>query len=111
MVDDNSYVLDTPVRSLTDIDRLIHEPSRLVICAVLMTVKRAYFLYLKRETGLTRGNLSSHLSKLEKNGYIDIKKTFEGKTPRTLCEMTLEGRKAFAAYREQIKQVAAQLPE
>ena len=108
---DDAYVIDDKIRSVTEIDRLLHEPSRLVICAVLITVKRADFLYLQRQTGLTRGNLSSHLSKLEKNGYITIEKTFDGKIPRTLCEMTEDGREMFAAYSEQIKRIAEQLPE
>jgi len=82
------YTLHEDIREVVDIDRLIHEPSRMVICAVLYAVKSADFLYLARQTGLTKGNLSSHLSKLEKSDYIEIKKTFDGKIPRTTCSMT-----------------------
>lgn len=91
-------------RNLGEIDRLIHEPSRLMIVAMLSSVESADFLYLKRETGLTRGNLSSHLSKLEVAGYIEIKKTYRGKIPLTICSLTEKGCQAFQDYREQIKQ-------
>jgi DNA-binding MarR family transcriptional regulator len=89
-------------RSLSEVDRLIHEPSRSVILAVLTTVPSADFLYLQRETGLTKGNLSVHLSKLEAAGYIRIEKTYKGKIPLTLCKITEEGRKAFETYRLQL---------
>lgn len=90
--------------SLTGVDRLIHEPSRSVILAVLSVVKRADFLYLQRETGLTKGNLTVHLSKLEAAGYIKIEKTYRGKLPLTLCSLTEEGKQAFEAYRKQLRQ-------
>ena len=92
------------LRSLTDVDRLIHEPSRTIILAILAAVESADFLYLQRETGLTKGNLSVHLSKLEEAGYVNIEKTYRGKIPMTLCRMTKLGRSAFEAYRKQLKQ-------
>ena len=73
--------MSNDLRSLADVDRLIHEPSRTVILAVLAAVESADFLYLQRETGLTKGNLSVHLSKLEEAGYINIEKTYRGKIP------------------------------
>lgn len=88
--------------SLADVDRLIHEPARLMITTILNTVESADFLYLKKETGLTRGNLSSHLSKLEEAGYIEIEKTFKGKLPLTICRLTDAGRAAYSAYRTQM---------
>jgi DNA-binding MarR family transcriptional regulator len=90
--------------SLTEVDRLVHEPSRSIILAILAATKSADFLYLQRETGLTKGNLTIHLSKLEKAGYIRIEKTYRGKIPMTLCTMTPKGREAFDAYRKQLKQ-------
>jgi DNA-binding MarR family transcriptional regulator len=90
--------------SLTSVDRLIHEPSRSVILAVLSAVQSADFLYLLRETGLTKGNLTVHLSKLEAAGYIKIEKTYRGKLPLTLCSLTEQGRLAFENYRNQLKQ-------
>ena len=91
-------------RSLSGVDRLIHEPSRSVILAVLAAVESAEFLYLQRETGLTKGNLSAHLSKLEEVDYISIEKTYRGKIPLTLCRITAKGSAAFEAYRKQLKQ-------
>ncbi len=111
MKDDAENIIHADVHEIVDVDRLLHEPSRMVICTVLYVVKRADFLYLQRQTGLTRGNLSSHLQKLEKNDYIEIEKTFDGKTPRTTCELTDTGRAAFDAYRETIKRLANQLPD
>lgn len=95
--------MSNDLRSLADVDRLIHEPSRSLILAILSAVESADFLYLQRETGLTKGNLSVHLSKLEEAGYVSIEKTYRGKIPMTLCRMTEKGREAFAAYRKQLK--------
>jgi len=80
-------------------DRVIHEPARLKLMAVLSVADAADFVYLQRETGLTGGNLSVQLTRLEETGYITITKTFAGKVPRTLCSMTPAGRVAFDAYR------------
>ena len=100
--------MSNDLRSLADVDRLIHEPSRTVILAVLAAVESADFLYLQRETGLTKGNLSVHLSKLEEAGYISIEKTYRGKIPMTLCRMTEIGRNAFKNYRDQLKSFVEQ---
>jgi len=88
---------------IASLDRLIHEPARLAILSVLYAVKEADFLFLLRETGLTKGNLSTHLSKLEAAGYIEIEKGYVGKLPQTLCRMTEQGRQAFDDYRKQLK--------
>ncbi len=93
------------LQPLTDLDALIHQPSRLMILAVLYVVERADFLYLMHHTGLTRGNLSSHLSKLEDAGYVEIEKEFVDKIPRTLIRMSEAGREAFGTYRETMVQV------
>ena|SRR3972149_6222726 len=85
---------------MANIDRVIHEPARLMIVAILYAVESADFLYLLRETGLTKGNLSAHLTKLEEAGYVEIEKTFKGKVPHTICHVTDAGRAAFRAYRE-----------
>lgn len=89
--------------NLVEVDRLIHEPARLMIAAILFAAESADFLFLQRETGLTKGNLSSHLSKLEEAGYVEIKKTFQGKIPLTVCKLTSTGRQAFESYRRQMK--------
>ncbi len=93
------------LRSLTELDRLIHEPARLLIVGILYAVEKADFRYLLHETGLTRGNLSSHLSKLEEGGYVQIEKTFRGKVPQTLVSLTKDGREAFEKYRKQLKEI------
>lgn len=95
--------MNDDIRGLTELDRLIHEPARLITTTILYSVERADFLYLMRETGLTRGNLSSHLSKLEEAGYIEIEKTYKGKLPLTICRLTKSGREAFDSYRQQIQ--------
>lgn len=92
-----------------DADRLIHEPARRQIMTVLYATDSADFLYLLGETGLSKGNLSSHLSKLEAAGYVAIEKTFRGKVPLTICRLTNQGRAAFRAYREYLKKVLASM--
>lgn len=91
------------LRSLTDLDRLVHEPARLLILTILSTVASADFLFLQRETGLTKGNLSAHLSKLEQAGYVKIEKTFKGKLPLTVCKLTAAGKKSLTQYRQQLQ--------
>jgi len=91
-------------RSMSEINRLVHEPARLMILTILYSVEAADFLFLQNETCLTKGNLSSHLSKLEEAGYLSIEKTYRGKIPLTLCRLTEAGRSAFEDYRRQIKQ-------
>jgi DNA-binding transcriptional ArsR family regulator len=95
--------MNEDLQLIIDIDRIIHEPARLLIIAVLSAVESADFLFLLQATGLTKGNLSSHLSRLEAAGYVVIQKTFEGKIPRTLCFLSGDGRQAFQVYRDQIK--------
>ncbi len=96
--------MTTNFRALADVDRVIHEPARTMIVAILYNLESADFLYLQREAGLTKGNLSAHLTKLEEAGYISIEKTFRGKIPLTLCSLTENGRKAFEDYRQKLKQ-------
>jgi DNA-binding transcriptional ArsR family regulator len=91
------------LREIANVDRVIHEPARLVIVAILDAVDTADFLYLQRETELTKGNLSSHLAKLEEAGYVRIEKTYRGRIPLTLCKLSDAGRRAFEAYRRQLK--------
>ena len=84
------------------LDRLIHEPARLVLMANLYVVDEADFVFLSRQTGLTAGNISSHMSKLEDAGYVEVKKTFVGKKPRTVYMMTTEGRAAFERHKNRL---------
>jgi DNA-binding MarR family transcriptional regulator len=93
------------LQPLAEIDKLIHEPARLMILATLYVVESADFLFVERQTGLTRGNLSSHMSKLEVAGYIEISKEFVDKIPRTLLRITDQGRSALLDYTNNMKQV------
>ncbi|MGB7728285.1 MAG: transcriptional regulator [Candidatus Acidiferrum sp.] len=86
------------IKDLSSLDRMIHEPARLMIMTILFAVEEADFVYLQRECGLTQGNLSSHLNRLEESGYLTIVKTFKGKYPLTICKLTRKGSEAFADY-------------
>jgi DNA-binding MarR family transcriptional regulator len=99
------------LQPIANLDRLIHEPARLMILAVLYVVESADFTFLMRQTGLTWGNLSSHMSKLEEAGYIEVEKTFKGRRPNTMLCLTEEGRSAFRDYRHSLKQVLDDLPD
>lgn len=90
---------------MSELDRVIHEPARLLIVALLHSVKEADFLYLMRESDLTKGNLSSHLAKLEQAGYVEIEKTYRGKVPLTVVRLTKTGRAAFENYRASLSGV------
>ena len=102
---------DDELPSIPKIDKTIHEPARLMIMAHLFVVESADFLFLQRQTGLTWGNLSSHLSKLENAGYVAIEKEFLDKKPHTVLRLTNKGRTAFQEYRHSIQQVFEDLPE
>jgi DNA-binding MarR family transcriptional regulator len=103
--------INAAISPLADVDRVLHEPARLMIVALLYVVKSADFLFLLRQTGLTRGNLSSHLSRLEQEGYVAVEKSFVDKIPRTVLHLTEQGRAAWRAYRQDMLQVLGALPE
>ena len=88
------------LRAIAELDRVIHEPGRLMIVALLAGVKECDFLFLLHETEMNKGNLSSHLAKLEEAGYVEIEKTYRGKVPMTLLRLTRAGRKTFEEYRK-----------
>jgi len=96
--------IDSTIPSMPMVDKLIHEPARLNIMAHLYVVESADFLFIMRQTQLTYGNLSAHMTKLEDAGYIEIIKEFVGKKPHTLLKLTKKGRTAFEDYRNQMKQ-------
>jgi DNA-binding MarR family transcriptional regulator len=98
-------------RAMVDVNRVIHEPARLIIVTILYTAASADFLFLLRETGLTKGNLGSHLARLEEAGYVKIEKTYRGKVPQTICSLTEEGRTAFREYRARVRRAVDSLPE
>lgn len=91
------------VRSLLGLDRVVHEPARLAILTVLAEAEDVEFRFLERVTGLTRGNLSSHASKLEDAGYLTVRKEFRGRTPVTSYRITPVGRDALITYRTSLR--------
>lgn len=97
------------LQSLTEIDRAIHEPARLLLLAQLSGAESADFLFLLRQTGLTKGNLSAHLRKLEDAGYVDVEKTFVDRLPLTVFRLTDAGKEALQTYRLQMLDVLAAL--
>jgi DNA-binding transcriptional ArsR family regulator len=96
---------------LAELDRVVHEPGRLAIVALLSVLQSADFLFVMRQTGLTQGNLSSHLSKLEEAGYVQIEKHFEGKRPLTTLCLTSAGRRAFDDYRRTMQAMLKSIPD
>jgi len=99
------------VSPLDEVDRLIHEPARLKIIALLYVLESADFTFLLNQTGMTWGNLSSHMTKLEEAGYLKVEKTFRGRRPNTMLKLTEKGRQAFQTYRQQMTQFFEEVPE
>ena len=85
---------------LEDIDKVIHEPARLLIVMHLSLVEKADFLYLLSATKLSKGNLSTHLLKLENAGYVQVTKQFSGKKPQTILQLTEEGKERLHEYKK-----------
>ena len=96
-------------KQLGGIDRMVHEPSRLMILAVLSGVEESDFLFLLEQTELTKGNLSSHVGRLEDAGYVEVEKAFVNKVPRTVYRLTKTGAAALRSYRAQMAGVLTNL--
>ena len=88
-----------------DINKIIHEPARLKILAQLYVVESADFIFIMRQTGLTQGNVSGHLNKLEDAKYVKIEKGYIGKRPQTMISLTKKGRKVFKKYVQDMRQL------
>jgi len=86
------------------VDRAIHEPARLGIVAILFVVEAADFTFVQQRTGLTAGNLSAHVSKLQAGGYLAVEKTFSDRRPLTTLRLTEQGRAAFAGYAREMRE-------
>jgi DNA-binding MarR family transcriptional regulator len=97
--------MDNPFEELAGLDRLIHEPARLAILTALASCKSADFLFLQRLTGLSGGNLSSHIAKLEESGLVRIEKQFIDKRPNTRIEISDQGRKAVREHWRKLDQL------
>lgn len=90
---------------LPEVNRVIHEPARYAIMALLYVIERAEFLFVQNQTGLTPGNLSSHVRKLEAADYIAVDKKFVGRKPKTNLRLTASGRTAFETYRSRMREL------
>jgi DNA-binding transcriptional ArsR family regulator len=101
--------MTTPFEHLALFDKLVHEPARLAILTALSACEKADFIFLHNITGLTKGNLSSHLGKLEQGGLVAIEKMFEGKQPITYVALTPEGRDVLKLYWKRFDKVRAGL--
>jgi DNA-binding MarR family transcriptional regulator len=97
--------------AVIEIDKLLHEPARLKIMSKIYNLDSLDFLLLKKQTGLSSGNLSAHLTKLEKAGYLNIEKEFHGRRPHTTLKITKKGRDAFSSYKKKIISVFEDNPE
>jgi len=101
MAEDKENNLDLEM----EIDRLIHEPARLKIMAFLSVLDSADFTFLVSRLGLTMGNLSAHISKLQEAGYVEVEKGYKDNRPQTTIALSEEGRQAFEIYRDQMQQI------
>jgi DNA-binding transcriptional ArsR family regulator len=94
-----------PFERISGLDRTIHDPSRLALMTALRSTTGADFLYLRRLTGMSKGNMSNHLAKLEEAGLVSIGKRFVGKKPVTSAALTAEGRAAVEAHWSELKRL------
>ncbi|MDE3089296.1 MAG: transcriptional regulator [Chloroflexota bacterium] len=97
--------MNQDARDIVALDKVIHEPARLAIMAVLYASDAADFLFLLNSTGLSKGNLSTHVAKLEETGYVQVTKSFKGKIPNTTYALTRQGRTSFARYHKGLSQI------
>jgi DNA-binding transcriptional ArsR family regulator len=102
---------EAPEHPMEWIDPVIHAPARLKIMTQLYVVDAADATFLVNQTGLTWGNLSTHLSKLEESEYVSVEKEFRGKKPCTMIRLSDAGREAFREYRARMQQALADLPD
>ena len=99
------------IQPLEEIDQVVHSPARLMVMTYLFVVESVDFVYLRRLTGLTWGNLSTHLSKLEEANYVAMEKEFRGKKPNTMIHLTDRGRAAFREYKKSMQRILDDLPD
>jgi DNA-binding MarR family transcriptional regulator len=105
------YQEDSQRLPLADLDLIIHAPARLNILTLLYVVESLDYVFLKNQTGLSWGNLATHLAKLEEAGYIEINKGYQGKKPHSKVKLTTQGRAAFRSYKTTLQQILDDLPE
>jgi DNA-binding MarR family transcriptional regulator len=102
---------DDDLHPLSELDPVIHASARLMVLVHLYVVDSADYVFLKRQTGLSWGNLATHLNKLEEAGYVTIEKGYKGKKPQTMIHLTKHGRAAFKDYKQNLQQVLDDLPD
>ena len=90
------------IHTLMGLDRVVHEPARLAMLTVLAQAGAVEFKFLEKVTGLSKGNLNSHATRLEAAGYVEVRKAFRGKVPVTTFVLTNLGREALAGYWKQL---------
>jgi DNA-binding transcriptional ArsR family regulator len=95
-------------RLCDELDPLLHERGRLAIVSALAAAPRLTFSELRDAVGMTDGNLSVHLQKLEEKGYLTIDKQFVGRRPQTSCQLTRDGRQAFSNYLDHLEAIVRQ---
>jgi DNA-binding transcriptional ArsR family regulator len=88
-----------------DLDPALHERGRLAIVSVLAAAEHLTFTEVRDALGMTDGNLSVHLQKLEEKAYVAIDKRFVGRRPQTTCRLTRVGRLAFTRYLDRLEAI------
>jgi DNA-binding MarR family transcriptional regulator len=99
--------LASSLEAIDPLDRLVHEPARLVILTALASCASADFVFLQRVTRLTNGNLSAHLTKLFETGLVTIEKRFIDRKPNTHVAITTKGRHAVDEHWRRLEQLRA----
>jgi DNA-binding transcriptional ArsR family regulator len=97
--------MSTPFRELAELDRLVHDPTRLAILTALAASGGADFLFLQNITGLTKGNLSAHLSKLQEAGLVEIEKRIVENRSHTFARLSEGGRTVLQEYWETLERL------
>jgi len=102
---------DLGLSVVSEIDQVIHTPTRLTILVYLYVVESIDYVFLQRMTGLAWGSLATHVNKLEEAGYVAIEKGYQGKKPHTMIRMTEQGRNAFKEYKDKMQEILSTLPD
>jgi DNA-binding MarR family transcriptional regulator len=97
--------------TVPDIDTLLHEPVRLRLLTFLSMLERADFMYLLRQSGVSKGNLSVQMAKLEEAGIVSVDKELVDGRPRTTYSLSAKGRKALSQYKRTMQEVLSKLPD
>jgi len=92
-----------------ELDKTVHEPARLMILSMLYVIDSADFVFLLNQSGLSRGNFSTHMTKLEESKYVDVRKEFINRKPSTIYSISAAGRAALEKYRDTMKKILTEL--